>query len=333
MLTPYLKKLIKGEDLTAPESAAALETILTVENPVQIAAFLVLMRAKGETATEMASFVQVMQKHQRTVETHVPVLDIVGTGGDGAHTANISTGASILAASCGIPVLKHGNRAVSSQSGAADVLQALGLTLEQTPEQVAQSVEKNNLGFCFAPCFHPYFAALKPLRTQLKVPTFFNILGPLLNPGKAKYMVLGVFSHDLQKLMADILVQIGIERAMVVHAHGLDELSCLGPCDVIEIHHGVQKKYVVDPEALGLPLCQLSDLVGADAHHNALLIEKIVQNEPSPLANTVILNAAAAVYIYGKTENMKDAIALIQKNVANGNAQKILQDFLRSSHE
>jgi anthranilate phosphoribosyltransferase len=330
MLTAYLKKLIQHEDLTADEATQALEVILTHKNPAQIAAFLVLMRAKGETAEEIAAFVHVMQQHQINVPVTCPVIDIVGTGGDGLNTANISTSASILIASCGVPVLKHGNRAASSQSGAADVLQNLGLTLEKTPQQVADSVRLHNIGFCFAPCFHPALVALKPIRSELKVPTFFNILGPLLNPGSAEYMVLGVFKPELLPLMADILVKLGIKRAMVVHGNGLDELNCLGPCEVIEINQGQQKKYSLNPADLGLPICQLNDLIGGDAAHNALLLQQIVDNKPSHLANTVMLNAAAAVYIYGKAKSLTEGLAMVRENIANGEAKHTLENFIHA---
>ncbi|MFA6037175.1 MAG: anthranilate phosphoribosyltransferase [Legionellales bacterium] len=330
MLTAVIKKLIKREDLTTQECQQALETILSLENPEQIAAFLVLMRAKGEKASEISAFVKQMQKHQRNVHLDFPVMDIVGTGGDQANTANISTTASILAASCGVPILKHGNRAVSSQAGSADVLQALGLTLEKTPEQVADCVKSQGIGFCFAPVFHPLLLSLKPIRNALKVPTFLNLLGPLLNPGQAQFMLLGVFDLQIQSLMADILVQLGVERGMVVHGSGLDELNCLGPCDVIEITGHTQKKYRLDPSELGLPICQLNDLIGGSAAQNALLLEEIISNKPSHLANTAILNAGAAVYIYGKASNILEGMNIVRENIANGHAKQTLERFIHA---
>lgn len=330
MLTAYLKKLIKREDLTFEECQHALTLILSAKNPEQIAAFLVLMRAKGETATEITAFVRHMQQHQINVDVGIPVLDIVGTGGDQMNTANISTAASILAASCGVPILKHGNRAVSSQAGAADVLEALGVSFEKAPQKVADSVLKHHIGFCFAPYFHPVLLAVKPIRAALKVPTFFNLLGPLLNPGKAEYMILGVFDAKLQSLMADVLAQLGIVRAMVVQGNGLDELNCLGPCEVIEITGSSQKKYRLDPKELGLPICQLNDLIGNDARHNAHLLQGIINNNPSHLANTAILNAAAAVYIYGKTQSIQSGITLVRKNIANGHAHHTLKSFIHA---
>ncbi len=330
MLTKYLKQLLQQHNLTEIECADALEIMLTLENPIQIGAFLSLMRAKGETATEIAGFVSQMQKHQISINVGFPVLDIVGTGGDAANTANISTSASILAASCGVPVLKHGNRAVSSKSGAADVLEALGLNLQQTPEQVTQSVKQHSIGFCFAPNFHPALLTLKPIRSALKIPTFFNLLGPLLNPGKAEYMVLGVFSVSTQKLMAEVLSKLGIKRAMIVFGNGLDELSCLGPCDVIEITEGKQQHYTLDPLQLGLPRCELNDLIGGDAQHNAKLLQQVVENKQSGLANTAILNAAAAVYIYGKTQDIFQGIQMVRENIANGRAKQTLESFIHA---
>ncbi len=330
MLTACLKKLIKRENLSYEDAFQALTAIITLKNPAQISAFLVLMRAKGETAEEMTAFVQCMQQQQVNVNIDFPVLDIVGTGGDAVNTANISTAASILAASCGVPVLKHGNRAVSSQSGAADVLQALGLTLEKSPQQVAKSLIQHQIGFCFAPIFHPVLLALKPIRSELKVPTFFNLLGPLLNPGKAQYLILGVFSASLQDLMADIVLKLGVKRALIVHGNGLDELNCLGPCQVIEINEGQKHCYQIDALELGLPRCQLDDLIGGDAFYNAKLLQAIIENKKSHLANTVMLNAAAAVYIYGRAQTMKASLALVQENMANGNAKNTLESFIHA---
>lgn len=330
MLTTYLKKLIQHENLTANEATHALETILTLDNPEQIAAFLVLMRAKGETATELSAFVKVMQQHQINIDLNIPVLDIAGTGGDQQNTANISTFASIIAASCGVYILKHGNRAASSQTGSADVLQALGLELEKSPQEVADSVLAHHIGFCLAPNFHPALLALRPIRSALKVPTFFNLLGPLLNPGHAQYLLLGVYEPKLQALMADILLELGIKRAMVVHGNGLDELNCVGPCDVIEISDNKQTKYQLDCRDLGLPLCQVNDLIGADAKHNALLLQEILDNKPSHLANTVMLNAAVAVYLYGLAKNIQEAMTLVRKNIANGNAKNTLESFIHA---
>ena len=330
MLIDCLKLLIKGENLTFDQSTDALEEILLVKNPEQIAAFLALMRAKGETATELTAFVRVMQRHQIYIDAGVPLLDIVGTGGDGANTANISTIASILAASCGVPILKHGNRAASSQAGCADVLEALGLNLQQTPQQVIDSVKKHQIGFCFAPLYHPALLMLRPLRQQLKIATFFNLLGPLLNPGQAQYHLLGVFDPKLQLLMADILLQLGATRAMVVHGNGLDELNCLGACEVIEINGNIHKRYSIHPEEVGLPLCQLSDLLGGDAQYNAMQIQHIVENEPSALANTAIFNAAAAVYLYGKTESISAGVNIVRNAIKSGAAKHTLKEFIHA---
>ncbi len=331
MLSHYLKKLIAHEDLSHKEAIQALEIILASDNKEQIAAFLVLMRAKSETVEEMTAFVQVMQDHQISVNVGIPVIDIVGTGGDGAHTVNISTGASILAASCDVPILKHGNRAVSSRAGSADVLEALGLQLEQTPEQVIQSLVHQKIGFCYAPTFHPALLALKPIRQQLKVATFFNLLGPLLNPDRSAYRLLGVFDAQLQQLMTDILVQLNIARAMVVHGNGLDELNCLGPCEVMEINHGIVHSYQIDPRALGLSPCTLDDLKGGSASDNATLLRDMLHNKPSPLVDTFVLNAAAAIYLYGKTTSIQAAIPLVRESLASGRAAQTLDNFIRAN--
>lgn len=329
MLTTHLQTLIARKNLTADACNTAIDIMLTEHIPEQIAAFLVLMRAKGETPEEMSAFVQAMQRHQITLSPSEPVIDIVGTGGDQANTANISTGASILTASCAVPVLKHGNRAVSSQSGSADVLEALGLTLTQTPAQINEALQKNHFAFCFAPCFHPALSRIRPIRHALKVPTFFNLLGPLLNPGKAPFIVLGVFDPTLQGFMADILIELGITRAMVVHGNGLDELNCLGPCDVIEIHGNTKKTYQIDPQSLGFPRCGIDDLRGGDARHNAQIIHEVMDNKPSHIANTMILNAAAALYIYGKSNTLSGAIEIIKDSITSGQAKQTLAAITR----
>lgn len=331
MLTPYLQKLVQYENLNALECADVLNHMLKQNNVEQTAAALALMRARGETAGEIAGFARAMRQHQHSVDTHAPVLDIVGTGGDGANTANISTAACLLAASCGVPVLKHGSRAVTSQTGSADVIEALGIPMEELPGKVGQLLEKKSFAFCLAQYFHPALLSLRPLRKNLKIPTLFNIVGPLLNPGQAAHMILGVYDPGLMPLIADTLVELNIEHALVVHGNGLDELNCLGPCQVIEIHRGTQQYYLLDPVSLGLPYCQLSDLVGGNAKHNADLIEQVLTGREGHLSNTIILNAAAGVYVYGKVQTLAQGISLVHENILNGRAMQLLKS-LRSSH-
>lgn len=333
MLKPYLNKLIEGNDLNVEECEEAMRIMITLESTEQIAAFLVLMRAKGETSEEMSAFVRVLRDAQVSVKTTLPICDIVGTGGDCANTANISTMASVLAASCGVRILKHGNRAVSSQSGAADVLEALGYQLERSPEEVAKSIEEFGIGFCYAPIFHPAMLALRSLRSRLKIPTFFNLMGPLLNPGHAQHIVMGVFDPTKMDLMADVLMRLNIKHAMVVHGSGLDELNCLGPCQVIEIKDNKKHEYMLDPRTLGFERCDLIDLTGGNAQYNAKLFEGVIKGKPSLLAETVILNAAAAVYVYGRTNSIAEAVPLVRENIHNGNASKTLQQFLGVGHE
>lgn len=333
MLKPLLQKIIKGHDLNSDECVQAMRTILTLENPEQISAFLSLMRVKGETSDEMSTFVHVLREMQNPIQLDTSVCDIVGTGGDGANTANISTMASVLAASCGVPILKHGNRAVSSQSGSADVLEALGYRLERSSDEVVHSIRQHNIGFCFAPNFHPALLSLKPLRNRLNIPTLFNLLGPLLNPGKPDFMILGVYEQKLLQLMADILIKLNIKRAMVVHGSGLDELNCLGPCQIIEIHHCNSKHYSLDPLSLGLPRCRVDDLLGGDSLHNAHLFRSVLNGKHSALSDTVILNAAAAVYITERAATLADAISVVKQALEQGEAMRTLSGFLGEYHE
>ena len=220
MLKAILTQLMAGQDLTLNEATSAFSAVLSDAPVEQVAAFLVLLHAKGETPEELQGLIQVMQAQMKKVRTDYPVLDIVGTGGDGANTVNISTAASLLAAACGAKVVKHGNRSVSSRCGSADLLEALGVRLDATAEQVSDDLHRHGLAFCFAPNFHPAMKAVKAVRQALGVRTTFNLIGPLLNPAQAQHLLMGVFSPDYLELMADTLLRLGVEHAMVVHSHG-----------------------------------------------------------------------------------------------------------------
>lgn len=327
MLTAYLNRLMAQESLDSEESQALMKVLLSSAQPIQVAAVLALMRAKGETATELSAFVNIMRTHQIAIDVTLPLCDIVGTGGDGAATANISTMAAIVSAACGVKILKHGNRAVSSRCGSADVLEALGMRIEQEPHEVETSLIKHGFGFCYAPRFHPAFQSLKAIRQQLKIPTFFNLIGPLLNPGTAKTMLLGVSAQAYLPIMADCLINLGIERAMVVHGQGLDELNTLGPCEVIELNHGDKQQYTLDPKDLSLPRCSLQDLAGGNAHYNANLMKQVLSGEASHLADTVVLNAGAAVYLSGHASSVSEGITRARDVIHSGKAQDLLKEL------
>ncbi len=328
MLKPYLEKLIKHEDLTAAETKAATELMLQGAESSQVAALLVLLRAKQETAEEILGIVQAMRANMISVVAKTPVLDIVGTGGDGAHTVNVSTGAAILAASCGVKIAKHGNRSVSSMCGSADVLEALGVNINMGSEQVAKCIEKVGIGFCFAPNFHPMMQALRDVRKSLGVPTCFNILGPLLNPVQAEYLLIGVFNEALVPLVADIVFKLGVKRALVFHGNGLDELSCIGPVQVTEIDATEIKSYELNPQSFGFEKCNIQDLQGGEAHENAQILLDVFNGKPGAVADTLIFNAAVAAYVYGRAQSIEQGIELVRNNIAAGKAMQLLKDFI-----
>ena len=307
-----LEKLLLQENLTKEESSLATRTILSGANPHQIAAFLMLMGSKGETVDELLGVIEEMQRQMVQVAVSCPVLDIVGTGGDGAHTLNISTASALLAASCGVKIAKHGNRSVSSLCGSADVLEALGINIDQTPEQVQRSIEEIGIGFMFAPHFHPALKNLKEIRRGLGIRTLFNIIAPLLNPARAEHLMLGVFSEDLLGTASSVLQRLQTRRSFVFHGCGLDELSCVGPSKVIEVTQEGMRAFVLDPTSFGLKRCSLEDLRGQGAEYNAEKILEALNGKESPFADTIALNAGVALYLYGKAGSIQEGIAIAQ---------------------
>jgi anthranilate phosphoribosyltransferase len=310
MLKQMIEKLLSKENLSQTESALAMHEILKEANSHQIAAFLVLLRAKGETVEELQGVIEAMRNLMVPVDFDYPVLDIVGTGGDGAHTLNISTASAILAASCGVKIAKHGNRSVSSQSGSADVLEVLGIAIHQTPDQIKRSVAKNGIGFMFAPDFHPALKHLREIRKGLNVRTLFNIIAPLLNPAQAEHLMLGVFSEELLDIAAALLFRIKTRRSFVFHGNGLDELSCIGPAKVLEVTEEGICSFILDPQDFGLKRCSIEDLRGKDAQYNSQKIIEAFSGQNSPFAETMALNAGIATYLYGVTDSIQEGIDL-----------------------
>ncbi len=310
------------DELLAPQS-----------NPLHIAAFLVLLRAKQETADEIAAMVNALRHKMIVVPTSHAVLDIVGTGGDSLNTINISTGSALLAASCGIKVAKHGNRSVSSLTGSADVLEALGINIHMTPTLISQSIDKIGIGFCYSPNFHPLTQSLRDFRKKLNVPTTFNLLGPLLNPAQAAHLVLGVSHEKLLPIMADVLIQTGSDKSMVVHGMGLDEISCVGIVKVIEINNHQKNEYTIDSLDYGLPRCRIADLEGGDAKFNAQLLLDTFKGKRGPIADTLILNTAIALYIYGLYSSIADAVAYASHILYSGAVLKLLHNWRIFSNE
>lgn len=333
MLKSYIEKLLNGKNLTSKEAELAIDIILDGANSHQIAAFLVLLRAKKETANEIIGIVKGMQKRMIRLNISSPVLDIVGTGGDGANTINISTGAAILAASCGVKIAKHGNRSVSSQCGSADVLEALGVNINLSPRKVEECIKKVGIGFCFAPNFHPTMKKIKDIRKNLNIPTCFNILGPLLNPAKAEYLLVGVFSTEIMNLMAEVILNMGVKKALIFNGSGLDELSCVGSAKVLEVTLSGINSTVLNPEAFGFSKCAAEDLRGGTAKENAEILLGVFKGRSGPIANTLIFNAAVALYVYGITSSIEEAIPLVKNSINNGMVLKLLSNFIAFSQE
>jgi anthranilate phosphoribosyltransferase len=301
------------------------------------AAFLIALRAKGETAGEVAAAARVLRSFAVAVPTsRTPLIDTCGTGGDGAHTINISTGAALVAAACGVAVAKHGNRSVSSRCGSADVLEALGVRLDLEPEQLGALLDSEGFAFLFAPRLHPAMRAVMPVRRVLGVRTVFNLLGPLANPAGVRRQVVGVYSRQVMPVVAGALAELGAERAWVVHSDdGLDELSVCGPTRVIEVRGGaVTGELTVDPEKLGIGRASHADLAGGDARENARRLRAILEGgERSHAADAVALNAAAALLVAGVAPDLAAALAASRACLAAGRGATKLDSVIGKMRE
>jgi anthranilate phosphoribosyltransferase len=334
MIQPALSRLLDGHDLTRPEAYGVMDEIMRGEaTAAQMGAFLVALRVKGETADEIAGCAEAMRAHVVRVRPRRPdLVDTAGTGGDGARTFNISTAAALVAAAAGAGVAKHGNRAVSSASGSADVLESLGFDLELAPARIEQSIDELGFGFLFAPSHHPAMRHAAPVRRELATRTVFNVLGPLTNPAGARAQVVGVYAPELVRTLAEVLLRLGAERAYVVHgADGIDELSPTGPNLVCEVAGGTIREWELDPLDLGLQRCAPSDLAGDDAGRNAALIRGIFAGAKGARRDAVLLNAAGAVAAAGHAEDLRAGLALAAETVDSGAAGEHLEALVAFS--
>jgi anthranilate phosphoribosyltransferase len=325
-----LRAVLAGDDLTAEETAQAVGAIMDeTMSPVRAAALLAALAAKGETAAEVVGAARAMRERSVRVDHGLPlVLDIVGTGGDGAHTINISTAAALVVAGCGIPVGKHGNRAASSKCGSADVLEALGVQLERDPDVSAQLLRDACITFLFAQRHHPAFRAVGPIRRELGVRTIFNVLGPLTNPAGANRQVVGVAHERHLTLLAEALRDLGGEAAAVVHsASGLDEIAGDGPTHVVQFDAAGMRRWTLDPADYGV-YAPLEAIRGGDAAFNAEVLLAIIEGEQSPRADLVALNAALALVVAGAAPDITEGMALARAAIARGAARGAL-DALR----
>jgi anthranilate phosphoribosyltransferase len=331
-----LERLLDGRDLHRAEAHAVMDQIMTGNaTPAQIGALLVALRVKGETADEIAGCAEAMRGHVLAVRPkRDDLVDTAGTGGDGARTFNISTAAALVAAAAGAGVAKHGNRAVSSASGSADVLEALGFELEAEPAHIARSIDELGFGFLFAPSHHPAMRHAAPVRKELAARTVFNVLGPLTNPAGARAQVVGVYAPELVATIARVLAQLGARRAFVVHgAGGIDELSPAGPNLVCEVAGGRVRRRDIDPREFGVPRCRPADLAGGSPEENAATIREIFAGAKGPKREAVLLNAAGAVAAGGHTVDLPEGYALAAEALDSGAAAERLEALIAFSNE
>jgi len=319
VLQQYINKLLKRQDLTLDESTICGRELLKSANEVQIAGFLALLTAKGETVDELVGLVTAIRENAIKLQIDYPTLDIVGTGGDSAGAINISTASCLLAAACGIPVLKHGNRAVSSRSGAADVLEVLGYPINLAPEEIKAALKTDNFAFCFAPNFHPLLAHVRDIRKNLGFATVFNLLGPLLNPVGLDYMLIGVYDKSKLELIANALCKLGTKCGIIFHGSGLDELTCIGVVDAYLVKEGKVVPFNINPQGLGLEKCSLEDLRGEDAVYNSRVIEQTLSGVRTGLTDTLLLNVAVALFVFGRVKSIEDGITAARKRLSEGN--------------
>jgi anthranilate phosphoribosyltransferase len=334
MIQQALQRLLDGDDLTRDEAREVMAEVMSGEaTPGQIGGFLVALRAKGETADEIAGCAEAMRAHVLpVVPARGDLVDTAGTGGDGGQTFNISTGAALVAAAAGAAVAKHGNRAVSSSSGSADVLEALGFELDQEPDRIAASIDELGFGFMFAPTHHPAMRHAAPVRRELGTRTVFNVLGPLTNPAGARAQIVGVYSPELVPTIADVLLRLGARRAFVVHgAAGIDELSPAGPTLVCEVADGRTRRREITPEELGIERCAPEELRGGTPEQNAGVIRDVLAGGDGGRRSAILLNAAGAIAAGGHAEDLREGLELARRAVDSGAALERLEQLVAFS--
>jgi anthranilate phosphoribosyltransferase len=337
MIQEALARVLDGRDLSREDAREVMGEIMRGEaTPAQMGGFLVALRAKGETADEIAGCAEAMREHVLPVRPHRDdLVDTAGTGGDQAHTLNISTAAAVVAAAAGAAVAKHGNRAVSSACGSADVLEALGFNLELPPERIARSIDELGFGFMFAPTHHPAMRHAAPVRRELATRTVFNVLGPLTNPAGARAQVVGVYAPGLVRTIAEVLARLGARRAFVVHgAGGIDELSPAGPNLVCEVAGGQVVERTVDPAELGIARCAPEELRGGTPDENADAIRSIFSGAGGGRKDAILLNAAGAIAASGHAEDLREGLELARATLDSGGALERLDALIAySRHE
>ena len=335
MIQEAIGKLVEGRHLSADEAEKVMDLIMTGEaTQAQIGAYLVALRMAGETPEEIAGSVRSMRAKATWVKTKHPfVIDVVGTGGDGTHTFNSSTSAAFVVAAAGQPVAKHGNRAVSSKSGAAAVLKALGVNIEASPEKVGECIDEAGVGFLFAPMLHGAMKHAIGPRRELAMRSIFNVMGPLTNPARAQSQLVGVYAPELTELVADVLRRVGCQKALVVHgSDGMDELTLTGPSRVSEWDGSEIRTYDVTPEEAGLERADADALKGGEPPENADITRAILAGENGPKRDIVLLNAAAALIAANKAENLREGVGQAASAIDSGEAARVLSHLVEVSN-
>ncbi|MBX0294840.1 anthranilate phosphoribosyltransferase [Haloarcula nitratireducens] len=326
----YIERVTDGEDLTQDEAREVATRVFEDATDAQIGALLTALRAKGETEGEVAGFAEGMRDAARTIEPdREGLVDTCGTGGDDYDTINVSTTSAIVAAGAGVPIAKHGNYSVSSSSGSADVLEVVGVDVEAEPEDVEQTIEEKDIGFMLAPVFHPAMKAVIGPRQELGIRTIFNILGPLTNPAGAEAQVLGVYDPDLVPIMAEALARLDVERALVVHGDGLDEIAIHGRTTIAEVDGDSISEYSITPEDIGLETRDIERISGGSPEENASDLRGIVEGEVTGAKREIILaNAGAAIYVAGVAETHTEGVDLAREAIDSGDAAAKLSDLI-----
>jgi len=335
MIQQAINNIVSGRHLTFDESSSVMDEIMTGSaTPSQFGAFVTGLRLKGETSEEIAGMASVMQEKALTVEAESTIVDTCGTGGDGSQTINISTIAAFVTVGAGLKVAKHGNRAITSSCGSADVLEAAGVKIDLGPEGVKQCINEVGMGFMFAPIFHPAMRFAGPLRREIGIRTVFNILGPLTNPARAKNQVLGIADPSLGLKMAEVLKRLGCLHALIVHGNdGLDEISISGPSQIWELKSGEIYEYTIAPEDFGIQQASSDEIRGGVAEENVEVMHKVLSGEHGPKRDIVLLNAAAAITAGNQADSLAEGLIIAQESIDSGRASSKLNALIDLSQQ
>ena len=340
MIREAISKVVDRQDLSEADMILVMNEIMSGEaTPAQIGSFITALRMKGETIDEIVGAVKVMREKATRIDTGIDtaagevLVDIVGTGGDGSGSFNVSTTTSFVVAAAGVPVAKHGNYAISSKCGSANVLDALGVRISSDPAEVQSLIQDVGIGFMLAPAFHPAMKRVGPVRRELGIRTVFNILGPLTNPAGAKAQVMGVYDPSLCEKLAHVLQILGAKRAMVVNGEGMDEITNTGQTRVSELKDGSVKSYTLRPEDLGYPQAESADIAGGMPDENAKRLVEVLKGETSAARDIIVINSGAAVYVSGLVSTMKKGASMAEDAIDSGEALKTLQRMVKASGE